>query len=107
MKANNLLAPLPQPALDEISQELLRGNSFRLERIVSMGHTTPAGVWYDQESDEWVLLLSGAAQLRFDDADQLDMRPGDCILIPAHQRHRVDWTDPQQQTAWLALHFEH
>ena len=104
MKADNLLAPLPQPVSDEVTQELLRGGSFRLERIVSIGHTTPADEWYDQESDEWVLLLSGAARLQFENEHLLDMRPGDAILIPAHQRHRVDWTDPQQQTVWLALH---
>lgn len=99
-------APLDTPSSDEILEELLRGGPFELERIVSTGQTTPAGQWYDQEKDEWVLLLCGAARLVFQhDEEPVEMRPGDCLNIAAHRRHRVEWTDPTQPTVWLALHY--
>ena len=95
-----------EPSADEDLEELLSGRSFRLERIVSTGQVTPEGQWYDQETDEWVLLLFGAARLRFEDkAALLEMQAGDYVNIPAHRRHRVEWTDPDQQTVWLALHY--
>jgi cupin 2 domain-containing protein len=75
-----------------------------MERIVSQGHTSPPGFWYDQASTEWVILLQGAARLKFEDSSELELRPGDFIEIPKHRRHRVEWTDVQQQTIWLAIH---
>lgn len=91
---------------DEVFEELLCGSRFRVERIISTGQITPAGTWYDQENDEWVLLVSGAARLRFENEDsEVALRPGDFVNIPAHCRHRVEWTDPQQTTIWLALHY--
>jgi cupin 2 domain-containing protein len=77
-----------------------------LERIVSTGQATPEGRWYDQERNEWVAVLSGSAGLLFEgEAGIRVLRPGDHVLIPAHRRHRVAWTDPQQQTVWLAIHY--
>ena len=102
-----LLTPLTPPSDEEVVERLLSGRAFRVERIVSTGQTTPLGQWYDQETDEWVLLLAGAAQLRLEEhAETLDLLPGDAIDLPAHCRHRVEWTDPQQETIWLAIHFE-
>ena len=90
---------------EELFQTLVAANGVRIERIVSHGHASPEGFWYDQEQDEWVLVLQGAAKLRFEDRDEpLDMTPGCHVLIPAHTRHRVDWTDPTQITIWLAVH---
>ena len=103
--ANLFAAVRPMPAHEAI-EPLIETPSLRLERIVSAGHTTPAGDWYDQDRPEWVALLSGAATLRFEhDAAPIELRPGDHLLIPAHRRHRVEWTDPNQQTVWLALHY--
>ncbi len=91
---------------EEVLEDLLRGSRFRVERIISTGQITPQGIWYDQENDEWVLLVSGAARLRFEDEDgEVALKPGDFVNIPAHCRHRVEWTDPQQTTTWLALHY--
>ncbi len=102
----NVFAPLPAAADGEVFEELLRGGRFRMERIVSTGQATPPGQWYDQETDEWVLLLSGAARLRFEDEPHgRPLRPGDYLPIAAHRRHRVEWTDPEQVTVWLAVHF--
>ena len=79
---------------------------FRLERIVSAGQATPPGEWYDQDTHEWVALLTGGAGLRFEDeAEPRVLAPGDYLLIPAHRRHRVEWTDPEPPTVWLALHY--
>ena len=103
----NLFDPISPEAAGEIFQVLLSTAHFRLERIVSTGQATPPGEWYDQETDEWVALLSGAAGLRFEDeAEPRILRPGDYLLIPAHRRHRVEWTDPPQPTVWLALHYQ-
>jgi cupin 2 domain-containing protein len=103
----NLLDPIPSETSAEIIQVLLATGSFRLERIVSAGQATPPGEWYDQDTHEWVVLLSGAAGLRFEDeAEPRSLVPGDYLLIPAHRRHRVEWTDPETPTVWLALHYE-
>ena len=105
MEPKNIFAATAAAAPEEVCVELLRGDSFRLEQIVSTGQATPQRQWYDQDQDEWVLLLSGAARLRFDDDRQYDLRPGDYLDIPAHRRHRVEWTDHAQPTVWLALHY--
>ncbi len=104
---NNLLKKLPIHVDEELFETLLQGQTFRLERIVSTGQVTPVGQWYDQVWDEWVILLSGAARLRFADEQTVhDLKPGDYVLIPAHCRHRVEWTDPEQASVWLALHVQ-
>lgn len=106
IEINNLLAAATTRTNGELIETLLRGGRFRLERIVSTGQETPKGQWYDQSEDEWVVLLSGAAQLRFaSDEQHIELKPGDYLNIPAHSRHRVEWTDPTQSTVWLALHY--
>ncbi|MDZ7578292.1 MAG: cupin domain-containing protein [Candidatus Nanopelagicales bacterium] len=82
---------------------LLVGAGWRLERIVSRGQTTPAGQWYDQEEDEWVAVLAGSARLEVVGQVDLELGPGDAVLLPAHRRHRVSWTDVTQATVWVAL----
>ena len=78
----------------------------RIERIVSTGQASPPGFWYDQDWGEWVVLLSGAARLRLaEEAEARRLAPGDWVDIPAHCRHRVEWTDPDQPTVWLAVHY--
>ncbi len=103
---SKLLGPCATRPQQELFERVVEGDGFVLERIVSFGHVTAPGSWYDQDRDEWVLLLSGGARLSFEDADAgVDLVPGDAVLIPAHQRHRVDWTRPDCETVWLALHF--
>lgn len=103
----NLLRDLPPPGPDEAVQSLASGTGVRLERIVSHGHASPPDSWYDQPDHEWVVLLAGAARLRFEgDATPLEMRPGDFVTIPARRRHRVEWTTPDEPTVWLAVHYE-
>jgi cupin 2 domain-containing protein len=106
MTPANVFAAIPDRLAAELVEPLIQTASLRLERIVSTGHVTPPGEWYDQERPEWVLLLSGAATLRFEQEQApIALRPGDHLLIPAHSRHRVEWTDPEQPTVWLALHY--
>ena len=100
----NLLRNLPDATGGEISETLLVAPGLRIERIVSHGQASPPGFWYDQPDAEWVLLLAGAARLRFaDEAEDRVLAPGDHLDIAPHRRHRVAWTDPAQPTVWLAI----
>jgi cupin 2 domain-containing protein len=102
----NLLAIIPPSLPDELIEVVVRAGGVRIERIVSMAHRTPPGEWYDQDTDEFVLLLRGSAALRFaDDSSETRLAPGDWLAIPAHRRHRVEWTDPNEPTIWLAVHY--
>ena len=103
---DNLFAGLPTSLPEEMVEVLLRTPAARLERIVSFGQATPAGQWHDGDTNEWVVLLRGAAGLRFEDeSTPCVLGPGDWVDIPAHRRHRVDWTAPSEPTVWLALHY--
>ena len=102
----NLLVNLPAQADNEIFQTLLAQDGVRIERIISTGQCSPAGFWYDQTEGEWVMLLSGAAKLNLADPDEiLELNPGDCINIPPHRRHRIEWAHPVEQTIWLAVFY--
>jgi cupin 2 domain-containing protein len=101
----NLFADIPTDLPEELIQPLLCTPGLRIERIVSLGHRSPEGFWYDQEAHEWVLVLKGAARLRFDGEEPIELRPGAVVNIPAHRRHRVEWTDPSEPTIWLAIHY--
>jgi cupin 2 domain-containing protein len=106
MEIANLFAARLEPKREEIFETLLETGRVRLERIISTGQSTPAGEWYDQERNEWVALLSGSAGLLFEgEPEPRVMKPGDYLIIPAHLRHRVEWTDPDHETVWLALHY--
>jgi cupin 2 domain-containing protein len=106
---NSLKIPSASVVTEEVFEKLLSTPYFTLERIVSTGQSTPPGQWYDQTQDEWVILLSGSAGFSFETEKTEKivqvLRPGDYIHIPAHQRHRVEWTDSLQPTLWLALHY--
>jgi cupin 2 domain-containing protein len=102
----NLLRDIPDARAGEITEAIASGPGVRIERIVSLGQASPPGFWYDQAEAEWVVLLAGAAWLRFaDESDARLMGPGDWVEIAAHRRHRVDWTDPAQPTVWLAVSY--
>jgi cupin 2 domain-containing protein len=108
---NNILAQLPAhnpeaPGTTEQFTQMLTRPGVRIERIVSTGQCSPPDFWYDQDEGEWVLLLQGAARLRFaDEAMARVLNAGDFIDIPPHRRHRVEWTDPAQVTIWLAVFY--
>jgi cupin 2 domain-containing protein len=100
LSVNNLFADIPREMPEEIFGEILRTDAFRIERIVSRGQASPPGFWYDQERDEWVLLVKGSASLRFDDGREVALAPGDHLLIPRRVRHRVERTDPDGETVF-------
>ena len=104
---DNIFAQIPpSTAASEEFRELLARPGLRIERIVSTGQASPPGFWYDQADGEWVLLLQGAAGLRFaDEAAPRALAPGDFVDIAPHRRHRVEWTLPDQPTIWLAIHY--
>jgi cupin 2 domain-containing protein len=91
------------PISGEHFETLARSGEVRVERIVSRGHRSEPDFWYDQAEDEFVLLVSGAARLMFADGTLCELRAGDWVNIPAHVRHRVDWTDETTFTIWLAV----
>ena len=102
----NLLRDLPDASATEITEALIARPGLRIERIVSSGQASPPGFWHDQDEAEWILLLSGAARLRFEDEPEARrLGPGDWVEIAAHRRHRVEWTDPDQPTVWLAIFY--
>ena len=102
MLKQNLLTNLPMALEAEQFQTLFHNPQVTIERIVSHGQSSP---WYEQAWDEWVLLVSGGARLIFADGSELELEPGDYLLLPAQIRHRVAWTTQDQETIWLAIHF--
>jgi len=101
----NLFGDIPADLPGEFFETLVKTGSVRVERIVSRGHVTAAGDWYDQVEDEFVVVLKGAARLEFSDGRVSELGPGDCLNIPAHERHKVVWTDETAETVWLVVHY--
>jgi cupin 2 domain-containing protein len=101
----NIFENVPEELKEELFETILHGKDVRIERIVSEGQTTPPGEWLEQEEAEWVILLSGGAELSFDDGSPREkMNFGDYIFIEAGRRHRVEWTCTDKKTVWLAIH---
>jgi cupin 2 domain-containing protein len=102
----NLFADIPARLPAEQITQLLSRENLKIERIVSHGQASPPDVWYDQDLAEWVIVLTGSAGLRFQgEAAAQTLHAGDYVTIPAHTRHRVDWTDAEHATVWLAVHY--
>ena len=100
----NLFCDLPDDLSKEFIETLAEGKNIRIERIVSHGQFSPEGFWYDQEQAEWVVVLKGEAKLLIEGAKEpVHLQVGDHFLIPAHQRHRVEWTSQNEPTIWLAV----
>ncbi|MFA7419721.1 MAG: cupin domain-containing protein [Melioribacteraceae bacterium] len=102
----NIFAGLPENLPEEIFESIIESKDFLLERIISGGHTSPPNFWYDQEKNEFVMLMSGSAKIIYDDGKSFSLSAGDYLIIPAHQKHRVEETDKNQKTIWLALHYK-
>lgn len=102
---NNIFEAIPKNLKSEIFERFVDNDSIRIERIISKGHSTPETGWYDENRNEWVMLLKGEARLSFADGPSVNLKAGDFLDIPAHKKHRVDWTDPDTETIWLAIHY--
>ena len=102
----NLFVDIPDDLKDELIETILQTANFRIERIVSRGHCSAEDFWYDQNDNELVILLKGNAVLRFEKQSQpIKMNPGDYLHVEKHVRHRVEWTNREQETIWLAVHY--
>ncbi len=101
--SQNLFANIPEYFDHELTSEVLRSRSVRIERIVSRGQASPPDFCFDQVEHEWVVVLAGKARLKIEGQPEMMLVPGDTLYLPAHTRHRVEWTDPQQTTIWLAV----
>jgi cupin 2 domain-containing protein len=105
MEIKNIFENIPEANLMERFETLFTDKGFKLERIISEGQATPPGQWYDQDWDEWVVLLKGDAGILFEGDETIGtLKPGDYVYIPAHKKHRVEWTKPHEKTIWLAIH---
>ncbi len=107
MKKFNFFENIVTDRNEEIFEEILSEPGIKIERIISSGQATPPGEWYDQATAEWVILLQGSAGIFFEGEDELiKMQPGDYLYIPPHKRHRVEFTDNNQTSLWIAVHFK-
>ena len=97
----NLPPSLPN---QELFESIVANDNILIERIISTGQTTPSGEWYDQDKDEWVILLQGEAVLAYEDDSRAKLTAGDYLFIPAHQKHRVEYTSSEPPCIWLAVH---
>ena len=105
----NLLEVDSQPLAEELCTVLVENKGVKIERIVSGGQASPEGFWYDQEQAEWVMLLSGSASLSIQkegNTERVELKKGDSLLIPAHQRHRIESTSSSEKTIWIAVFYE-
>ncbi|QUI69156.1 cupin domain-containing protein (plasmid) [Pseudoalteromonas piscicida] len=101
----NFLKDIPAGLTEEVFETVLSHSNIRIERIVSNGHTSPSSGYYDQDENEWVLVLQGCAELIFGDGKTITLKAGDSLNIPAHQKHKVSYTDTLEPTIWLAIFY--
>ena len=106
MNSVNIFDALPQDLSLEVFEDIVQASTIRIERIVSQGHSSPDVGWYDQDQNEWVMLIEGKATLEFEDGSICELSAGDYINIPAHTKHKVTWTDPNQISIWLAVFYQ-
>ena len=103
---NNLFAGIPSDLPQELIDTLLEAEGLRLQRIVSSNHSSAEGFWYQQQENEWVLVIQGAARLQIEGQDQeLELKTGDHLNLPADLRHRVSWTSADPDCIWLCLFY--
>lgn len=105
IKMANIFESIPDQLDQEFFDVLTEKDNVRIERIISKGHTSPKTGWYDQQQDEWVIVLKGAAIIVFEDGQEVQLGVGNHLNIPAHTRHKVKWTQADVETVWLAVHY--
>jgi cupin 2 domain-containing protein len=104
MKKENIFDNIPNNLKKEFFEDIVVGKGIKIEKIVSKGHTTPEDEWYDQDMNEWVIVLKGEAILQFEH-EQIYLKSGEYIQIPKHTKHKVSWTKQEEETIWLAVFY--
>ena len=102
---NNIFDAIPENLANEKFDQLVESGRVRIERIISKGHKSPETGWYDQEQNEWVMVIRGEAILSFEDGVSITLKEGDFVNIQAYKKHKVEWTTPEVETIWLAVHY--
>ncbi len=105
MPPDNIFNLIPETLETEIFEEIVTARNIRIERILSQGHSSPESGWYDQDENEWVMVLQGHGRLGFADGSEIDLAAGDYLNIPAHRKHKAICTDPDCVTVWLAVFY--
>ncbi len=101
----NIFDAIPNDLESEIFEKIVSSDNISIERIISKGHASPETGWYDQDRNEWVMVLRGEAIIVFEDGLSTTLKSGDYLHIESHQKHKVTWTDPSIETIWLAIHY--
>ena len=105
MKSGNIFESIPEEIDVEIFDLLIQRNNIKVERIISKGHSSPKTGWYDQDHNEWVIVLKGEATITIEGNIELNLKVGSYVDIPTHTKHKVSWTKPNSETIWLAIHY--
>ena len=105
MSTNNLFKNIPENLPDEVFETIIKTEDIQIERIISNGHITEKTKWYEQSKNEWVVVLKGKATIRFNNDTLHTLNEGDYLNIPAYIKHRVEWTEKDNETIWLAVHY--
>lgn len=101
----NLFENIPDNLPVEHFTDLVKEENIRIERILSLGHTSPESGWYSQDENEWVIVLEGSGTILFEKGRDQILNRGDYLNIPAHTKHKVTRTDPNNITIWLAIFY--
>jgi len=102
----SLFEDIPSDLPEELFDTISSTDDVNIERIVSRGHASPEGFWYDQEKNEFVLVVKGSAGLKLENEDDIVvLKAGDYFNIKAHVKHRIEWTDSKCETIWLAVYY--
>lgn len=106
LKPQNIFENIPKALPDEQIEQISGNGNVKIERIISRGHSTPEGYWYDQDQNEYVILLKGEAKIDIKNQEEtITLKPGDYLDIPAHVKHRVTLTSPREDTIWLTVFY--
>lgn len=105
MKSQNIFDSIPESLDEEVFDLLLKNEKIKIERIISKGHTSPKSGWYNQNKNEWVIVLKGEALIAFENGENVKLNAGSHLHISAHTKHKVEWTAPETETIWLAVFY--
>ena len=105
MQKLDIFSNIPKDLTDEFFEDIVLANNVKIEKIVSQGHISPKSGWYNQDKNEWVILLKGEAILLFEDNKEIHLKSGEYINIPSYTKHKVLWTNPTEESIWLAVFY--